>query len=62
MAKQNDEFEIDELAARAAKNQYQREWNKKHRDRIAEYQRRYWIRKAQQNMNDEREGAEHGEE
>lgn len=34
--------------ARAARQAYKREWNRKNRDKVAAAQRRYWERKAQQ--------------
>ena len=34
--------------ARAARNAYKREWNKKHPDRVKAHQERYWSRKAAQ--------------
>ena len=49
MLKQND-MEVKTLdlenAARAAKARYQREWNKKNRDKVKVYNMRYWARKA----------------
>ena len=35
-------------AAREARNAAARAWRKKHRDRVREYNRRYWERKATQ--------------
>ena len=33
-------------AAKEARRQYKREWNRKNRDKVRESQRRYWERKA----------------
>lgn len=33
-------------AAKEARRQYKREWNKRNRDKVRESQRRYWERKA----------------
>lgn len=41
--------EIDALA-REAKRAYYRKWNAKNKDRVREYQRRYWQRKAEKEM------------
>lgn len=41
--------------AKAARAQYQREWYKRHPGKAAEYQRRYWIRRASR-IAAEREG------
>jgi len=35
-------------AAREAKNAYLRQWKRDHPERIKEYERRYWEKKAQQ--------------
>lgn len=32
--------------AKEAKNAYQRAWNAKNKEKLAEYRRRYWQRKA----------------
>lgn len=32
--------------ARKARNAYQREWNKNNRDKVKEYNNRYWEKKA----------------
>ncbi len=32
--------------AREARRAYQREWRKKNRDKVREYEKRYWERKA----------------
>lgn len=34
--------------ARAKRNKYMREYRKKNKDKIAEYNRRYWERKAKE--------------
>lgn len=34
--------------ARQERNAYMRDWRKKHREHVQEYQREYWERKAQQ--------------
>lgn len=34
--------------ARAARNAYRREWNKKNKDKLKEYQDRYWAKKAKE--------------
>ena len=33
--------------ARQARNAYKRKWNRENRDRLKQYQERYWKRKAQ---------------
>lgn len=33
-------------AAKEARRQYKREWNRKNKDKVRESQRRYWERKA----------------
>lgn len=35
-----------EEAAAEARRAYQRAWNKKNRDKVREYQLRYWAKKA----------------
>lgn len=47
--------------AREARNAYQRKWNKKNPDKVREYQRRYWERKAAELEAEER-SAEKPEE
>jgi hypothetical protein len=37
-----------QLTAKEARNLYYREWRKKNKDKVREYQRRYWERKAAQ--------------
>lgn len=32
--------------ARAARNAYKREWNRRNRDKVRKYQETYWSRKA----------------
>lgn len=51
-------------AAKQARREYQRKWNAAHRDKVKEYQERYWNRKAQEaaeaaaaEQNDEQEAA-----
>lgn len=39
-----------------ARRAYKRKWSRDNRDKVAEYQRRYWERKAQQ---EQKEGDEH---
>lgn len=34
--------------ARAKRNAYKREWAKKNKEKIQEYQERYWTKKAEQ--------------
>ncbi|MCD8050130.1 MAG: phosphatase [Clostridiales bacterium] len=34
--------------AKAARRAYQREWARKHPDRVKEHQQRYWAKKAAQ--------------
>lgn len=38
--------------AREKRNQYAREYRKKNKDKIAEYNRRYWEKKAQEEKED----------
>lgn len=40
---------MDEKAkkAREARNKYMREWRRKNREKVKQYQRKYWERKAQ---------------
>lgn len=33
--------------ARKARNAYKRDWNHKHKDKVKQYQRDYWKRKAE---------------
>lgn len=35
-------------AAQEARRAYKREWQRKNRDKVKEYQNRYWERKAQE--------------
>lgn len=41
--------------AKAARRKYKREWQRKNKDKVKEYQRRYWEKKAT------RAAAEEGE-
>lgn len=34
--------------ARQKKNQYKREWNAKNKERVREYNRKYWEKKARE--------------
>lgn len=34
--------------ARAARNAYRREWSRKNKDKLKEYQERYWAKKAKE--------------
>ena len=34
--------------ARAARNAYRREWSRKNKDKLKEYQERYWAKKAEE--------------
>lgn len=38
-------------AANEARKAYKREWNRKNRDKVKEYQARYWEKKAQEAAN-----------
>lgn len=42
-------------AGREARRQYQREWRARNRERIAEYNRTYWQRKAEAAQSGNRE-------
>ena len=44
--------------AREARNAYQREWNRKNREKVREHQRRYWERKAAELEAEERKAEE----
>lgn len=45
---------IDDLVleekARELKREYMRSWNEKNKNKNSEYQRNYWIRKAEQEL------------
>lgn len=46
-------------AAKAARREYIREWNRKNPDKLREYRERYWTKKAQEAENaGEHEDAE----
>lgn len=34
--------------AKAARNAYRREWSRKNKDKLKEYQERYWAKKAKE--------------
>ena len=44
-------------AAREAQKRYRAAWNQKNRDRIREYNRRYWEKKAAAEEADKQEAA-----
>lgn len=35
-------------AARKAKNAYQKEWSKRNKEKVKEYQQNFWLKKAKQ--------------
>lgn len=45
-------------AAKEARRQYRREWNKAHKDNIKRYQARYWEKKAREAAEAKSDGAE----
>ena len=47
-------MEGNESVAVKLRREYQREWRKKNKDKVAEYNRNYWMKKAK-----ELEGEEH---
>lgn len=48
---QDNKVKLSE-AARQARNAASREWRMKHKDRVREYNRRYWEKKAQEALQD----------
>lgn len=48
------------LSANEAKNAYLRAWRAKNRERVKEYNRRYWERVAEKQRECESEGASNG--
>ncbi|HIT29357.1 MAG TPA: phosphatase [Candidatus Scatomorpha stercoravium] len=55
----NDSNLSDE--ARAARARYLREWRARNRERVREYNARYWARKASEAKADEKEADNHAE-
>ena len=51
-----------EDAARAARNEYKREWYRKNKDKQREYERRYWTKKSQSNKKKTEENGKGGEQ
>lgn len=41
-------MEGNESVAVKLRREYQREWRKKNKDKVAKYNREYWIKKAQE--------------
>lgn len=39
-----------ELAAKQAARDYQNEWRKKNKEKVKEYRRRYWEKKAREKL------------
>lgn len=56
MKKLTDE-QLEELA-REKQREYHREWQRKNRDKVREYQKRYWIKKALEDLKGEAEQME----
>ncbi len=48
--------------AKAAQAKYLREWRARNRERVREYNLRYWKKKAAQMENEEKDGGEYAEE
>mgnify|MGYP003304376376 CR=1 FL=1 len=38
----------DSEKAKAARNEYKRRWNKANKEKVREYQKRYWAKKSQE--------------
>ena len=41
-------MEGNESVAAELRREYQREWRRKNKDKVAKYNREYWIKKAQE--------------
>ena len=52
MSAENKDLKMSEKAKQAQKA-YMREWRRKNRDKMKEYNRRYWERKAREHSKDE---------
>ncbi len=50
--KELSQEELEKLAVEA-RREYLREWRKKNKEKVAEYQKRYWARKALREMEEE---------
>lgn len=48
--KNNIDNLVVEAKAKELKREYMKKWNEKNKDKNAEYQRNYWIRKAEQEL------------
>ena len=48
MRKEGDHMQGNESVAVELRRKYHREWRKKNKDKVAEYNRNYWMKKAKE--------------
>ena len=48
MKKEVDHMKENESLAVKLRREYQRKWRKKNKDKVAEYNRNYWMKKAKE--------------
>lgn len=47
-------------AAKEARRKYKREWNRKNKDKLKEYEKRYWEKRAAETAGHERDMLQEG--